>query len=82
MQYTPQQLAGGVKFGSKVRIGNWKEDIELSEVCSSQQLPFPSHFSTNNIDSTTPIMCTKLTTNVFVLIKYNTASFSLNLISL
>ncbi len=30
--YTPQQMAGGVKYNSKVRIGNWKEDIELEEV--------------------------------------------------
>jgi hypothetical protein len=32
MQYSPQQLAGGAKYNNKVRIGNWKEDIELEEV--------------------------------------------------
>jgi hypothetical protein len=32
MQFTPQQLTGGAKFGSAVRIGNWSEDIELDEI--------------------------------------------------
>jgi hypothetical protein len=32
MQFTPQQLTGGAKFGSSVRIGNWSEDIELEEI--------------------------------------------------
>jgi hypothetical protein len=32
MQFTPQQLTGGPKFQSKVRIGNWSEDLELEEI--------------------------------------------------
>jgi hypothetical protein len=32
MQFTPQQLTGGAKFGSTCRIGNWSEDIELEEI--------------------------------------------------
>lgn len=32
MQFTPQQLTGGAKFGSSCRIGNWSEDIELEEI--------------------------------------------------
>jgi hypothetical protein len=31
MQFTPQQLAGGQKFSSSCRIGNWQEEIALEE---------------------------------------------------
>ena len=31
MQFTPQQLAGGRSFSSVTRIGNWREEIALSE---------------------------------------------------
>lgn len=31
MQFTPQQLAGGPKFSSVTRIGNWQEEIALEE---------------------------------------------------
>lgn len=31
MQFTPQQLAGGAKFSSTTRIGNWQEEIALEE---------------------------------------------------
>ena len=31
MQFTPQQLAGGLRYGSKTRIGNWQEDVVLEE---------------------------------------------------
>lgn len=31
MQFTPQQLAGGAKFSSVTRIGNWQEEIALEE---------------------------------------------------
>jgi Ca2+-binding EF-hand superfamily protein len=31
MQFTPQQLAGGPKFSSMTRIGNWQEEIALEE---------------------------------------------------
>ena len=30
-QFTPQQLAGGIVFGSRTRVGNWNEDIALEE---------------------------------------------------
>ena len=30
MQYTTQQLQGGVKYSHKTRIGNWNEDYELA----------------------------------------------------
>jgi len=29
MLYTTQQLQGGPKYGTKTKIGNWNEDIEL-----------------------------------------------------
>jgi hypothetical protein len=29
MNFTPQQLAGGVRYGSKTRVGNWLEDVCL-----------------------------------------------------
>lgn len=32
MQFTPQQLTGGPKYGPKCRIGNWSEDLELEEI--------------------------------------------------
>ena len=32
MQFTPQQLSGGPKFSSKVKIGNWSEDRARVEV--------------------------------------------------
>ncbi len=31
MNFTPQQLAGGVRYGSKTRVGNWLEDVCLEE---------------------------------------------------
>lgn len=31
MQFTPQQLTGGIKYASVTRIGNWQEDIALDE---------------------------------------------------
>lgn len=31
MQFTPQQLAGGPKFSSTTRIGNWQEEIAMEE---------------------------------------------------
>lgn len=31
MQFTPQQLAGGAKYSSVTRIGNWQEEIALEE---------------------------------------------------
>lgn len=31
MQFTPQQLAGGGSYSSVTRIGNWREEIALSE---------------------------------------------------
>lgn len=31
MQFTPQQLAGGPRFSSLTRIGNWQEEIALDE---------------------------------------------------
>lgn len=31
MQFTPQQLAGGLRYGSQTRIGNWQEDVVLEE---------------------------------------------------
>ena len=29
--YTPQQMAGSVKYGHKCRIGNWNEDTALED---------------------------------------------------
>lgn len=31
MYFTPQQLAGGPKYSSKTRTGNWNEDIEIAD---------------------------------------------------
>lgn len=31
MQFTPQQLAGGPKFSSSTRIGNWQEELAIQE---------------------------------------------------
>ena len=31
MQFTPQQIAGGIKFSSVTRIGNWAEEVALAE---------------------------------------------------
>lgn len=31
MQFTPQQLSGGARFSSSVRIGNWQEEISVEE---------------------------------------------------
>lgn len=31
MQFTPQQLAGGHKYSSRTKIGNWQEEIALEE---------------------------------------------------
>ena len=30
--YTTQQLQGGPRYSSKVKIGNWYEDIDLEEI--------------------------------------------------
>lgn len=32
MQFTPQQLTGGPRYQHNVRMGNWKEDLELEEI--------------------------------------------------
>ena len=32
MQFTPQQLAGAQRYGSKTRIGNWLEDVCIEDV--------------------------------------------------
>lgn len=32
MQFTPQQLTGGPKYGLPVRCGNWSEDQELEQI--------------------------------------------------
>jgi len=32
MQFTPQQLSGGPKYTSAVKIGNWAEDRAKAEV--------------------------------------------------
>jgi calcyphosin len=32
MQFTPQQLAGGGKYGFKTKIGNWSEEKSLEEI--------------------------------------------------
>ena len=29
--YTPQQLAGSLRYGSGVRLGNWREDDEIDD---------------------------------------------------
>lgn len=34
MQFTPQQLAGGPKYSSCTRIGNWQEEVALEETRS------------------------------------------------
>jgi len=31
MQFTPQQLAGAQRYGSKTRIGNWLEDLCIED---------------------------------------------------
>ena len=31
MQFTPQQLAGAQRYGSKTRIGNWFEDLCIED---------------------------------------------------
>jgi hypothetical protein len=32
MQFTPQQLSGGPRYGHKTRLGNWNEDVETEEI--------------------------------------------------
>lgn len=32
MQFTPQQLTGGARYGKMVRLGNWCEDLELEDL--------------------------------------------------
>jgi len=32
MQFTPQQLVGGSRYSTSVRIGNWSEDLELDDL--------------------------------------------------
>jgi hypothetical protein len=31
MQFTPQQLRGGQRYNTKIRIGNWNEEIITDE---------------------------------------------------
>lgn len=31
MQFTPQQIAGGIKYSSVTRIGNWAEEVALAD---------------------------------------------------
>jgi hypothetical protein len=38
MQFTPQQLAGGGRYSSKTKIGNWSEDLSLQEVRLAEYL--------------------------------------------
>ena len=38
MQFTPQQLAGGGRYGCKTKIGNWSEDLSLQEVRLAEYL--------------------------------------------
>ena len=32
MQFTPQQISGGARYGTKVKIGNWNEERSRIEV--------------------------------------------------
>ena len=32
MQFTPQQLTGGPRYGQHTKIGNWSEDVEIKEL--------------------------------------------------
>lgn len=43
MQFTPQQLSGGPKFSSKVKIGNWAEDRARVEVRPQPHTPPSLH---------------------------------------
>jgi hypothetical protein len=38
MQFTPQQLAGGPRYASKVKIGNWSEERSRVEVRARRRL--------------------------------------------
>ena len=38
MQFTPQQLAGGGRYSSKTKIGNWSEDLSLQNVRLAEYL--------------------------------------------
>jgi len=38
MQFTPQQLAGGGRYSSKTKIGNWSEDLSLQDVRLAEYL--------------------------------------------
>jgi hypothetical protein len=38
MQFTPQQLRGGQRYNSHIRVGNWKEDIVGEEIESKEFL--------------------------------------------
>eukprot|EP00397_Hematodinium_sp_SG-2012_P054986 GEMP01066745.1.p1 GENE.GEMP01066745.1~~GEMP01066745.1.p1 ORF type:complete len:284 (+),score=53.06 GEMP01066745.1:193-1044(+) len=38
MQFTPQQLTGGPRYGSRCRIGNWNEDTEMSDIAMKDYL--------------------------------------------
>ena len=31
MQFTPQQLAGGISYSDSTRVGNWVEDVCLKQ---------------------------------------------------
>ena len=46
MNFTPQQLAGGVAYGSGTRVGNWAEDIALEE---SKRAHFTAKKSTGSL---------------------------------
>ena len=46
MQFTPQQLAGGHKYSSRTRIGNWQEDRALEE---SKQANFERRANSGNL---------------------------------
>lgn len=38
MQFTPQQLRGGQRYNTKIRIGNWNEDLVIEEYETKQVL--------------------------------------------
>lgn len=51
MQFTPQQLAGGPKFSSCTRIGNWQEEVALEETRSQIFLKKQSQNQANSKSS-------------------------------
>jgi hypothetical protein len=46
MQFTPQQLAGGITFGARTRVGNWCEDLALD---AARRAEFTSQKSTGSL---------------------------------